>query len=90
MTRAFAGYGRVTDCIVMRNCTTGESRGFGFLKFSTEETVEKIIAKQEEHRVGGKRVECRKSTRGSRQARINPNRPVAVAEDREERNITNK
>jgi len=40
----------------MLDHSTGRSRGFGFVTFESEETVEKIISEGKMHDLGGKQV----------------------------------
>ncbi|CAM9886146.1 unnamed protein product [Chrysoparadoxa australica] len=41
---AFEAYGEVTECQVIVNRQTGESRGFGFVSFSSQEAADSAIA----------------------------------------------
>jgi hypothetical protein len=66
LARAFARFGRVKDCIVMKDNETGESRGFGFLKFETKEIIDKILAQNNRHKIGISKVDCRRSSRGAK------------------------
>lgn len=50
----FSQFGEVTECTVMRDGTTGRSRGFGFLTFKDPKTVNIVMVK--EHYLDGKIV----------------------------------
>lgn len=51
----FAQYGEVTDCIVMTNPQTGKSRGFGFVTFRDQSTVD-VILTIPKHTIDGRTV----------------------------------
>lgn len=55
----FSKFGIVKDAVVMVDRNTGSSRGFGFVTFEKEETVE-IVMKQE-HEIMGKYVETKRA-----------------------------
>jgi hypothetical protein len=40
----------------MQDHSTGRSRGFGFVTFDSEQTVEDILAQGKMHELGGKQV----------------------------------
>ena len=44
LLKYFSRYGEVIDCVVMKNQTTGKSRGFGFVKFREPNCVEDVLA----------------------------------------------
>ena len=50
----FTQFGEVTECTVMRDGTTGRSRGFGFLTFKDPKVVNVVMVK--EHLLDGKLV----------------------------------
>jgi len=39
----FAPYGKIVDCILMRHPETKKSRGFGFVTYEDNESVEKVF-----------------------------------------------
>ena len=53
----FSQFGEVTECTVMRDGTTGRSRGFGFLTFKDPKTVNIVMVK--EHYLDGKIVSAK-------------------------------
>lgn len=50
----FSQFGEVVECTVMRDNSTGRSRGFGFLTFKDPKTVNIVMVK--EHFLDGKIV----------------------------------
>lgn len=50
----FSQFGEVVECTVMRDSSTGRSRGFGFLTFKDAKTVNIVMVK--EHFLDGKIV----------------------------------
>lgn len=52
----FAGFGSVVEHQIMQDHSTGRSRGFGFVTFDSEQTVEDILAHGKMHELGGKQV----------------------------------
>ncbi len=59
MREYFGSYGTVKDAIVMVDRNTGSSRGFGFVTFEREETVDRVI--KDEHEIKGKRIEIKRA-----------------------------
>jgi len=55
----FQQYGTVTDAVIMIDHDSGRSRGFGFVTFDSEETVEDVMGKT--HSISDKQVECKKA-----------------------------
>jgi heterogeneous nuclear ribonucleoprotein A1/A3 len=52
----FSSYGSVIEQQIMLDHKTGRSRGFGFVTFESEDTVEKIFLEGKMHELGGKQV----------------------------------
>jgi len=52
----FSPYGDVVDCQIMLDHNTGRSRGFGFVTFDNEDSVEKVFSAGKIHEIGGKQV----------------------------------
>jgi RNA-binding protein Musashi len=50
----FSQFGEVTECTVMRDQSSGRSRGFGFLTFKDPKVVNTVMVK--EHYLDGKIV----------------------------------
>jgi RNA-binding protein Musashi len=59
----FSQFGEVQECTVMRDSTTGRSRGFGFLTFRDPKTVNTVMVK--EHYLDGKIVRLQASGKSS-------------------------
>eukprot|EP00742_Colponemidia_sp_Colp-10_P000751 GILJ01000816.1.p1 GENE.GILJ01000816.1~~GILJ01000816.1.p1 ORF type:complete len:311 (-),score=55.93 GILJ01000816.1:490-1422(-) len=58
-TQYFSRYGPVTECLIMYDRGTNKSRGFGFITFESEESLEKALLEQ--HNIHGKYVEVKKA-----------------------------
>ncbi|WCJ39505.1 RNA-binding (RRM/RBD/RNP motifs) family protein [Euphorbia peplus] len=57
----FSIYGNIVDYQIMLDHNTGRSRGFGFVTFDSEDSVEDIFSEGKTHELGGKRVEIKKA-----------------------------
>ncbi|KAG6501612.1 hypothetical protein ZIOFF_041495 [Zingiber officinale] len=57
----FSTYGEVVDHQIMFDHATGRSRGFGFVTFKDEESVDVIISKGKMHDLDGKQVEIKRA-----------------------------
>ncbi|CAN0878044.1 Heterogeneous nuclear ribonucleoprotein 1, partial [Linum grandiflorum] len=57
----FIFYGSVTEYQIMYDHTTGRSRGFGFVTFDSEDSVDRLFADRRTHELGGKEVEIKKA-----------------------------
>ncbi|KAI1270097.1 hypothetical protein F5Y18DRAFT_3498 [Xylariaceae sp. FL1019] len=55
----FSQFGEVTECTVMRDGSTGRSRGFGFLTFRDPKTVNIVMVK--EHFLDGKLIDPKRA-----------------------------
>ncbi|XP_020584915.1 heterogeneous nuclear ribonucleoprotein 1-like isoform X2 [Phalaenopsis equestris] len=56
----FEAFGIVTDVVVMYDQNTQRPRGFGFVTFDSEDSVDRVLQKQF-HDVGGKAVEVKRA-----------------------------
>jgi len=56
----FVKFGELTDCVIMKDKHTNESRGFGFVSYTTPEAVEKVLAQS--HELNGKKLDCKSAT----------------------------
>ncbi|GAB5354036.1 hypothetical protein AAMO2058_000085400 [Amorphochlora amoebiformis] len=54
----FEKFGDVQDAVIMRDVSTGRSRGFGFVTFVDEETAKKVM-EEGKHEIDGKTVDCK-------------------------------
>ncbi|XP_042490857.1 heterogeneous nuclear ribonucleoprotein 1-like [Macadamia integrifolia] len=57
----FSSYGDIVEHQIMLDHNTGRSRGFGFVTFQSEDTVDDIISEGKTHELGGKQVEVKKA-----------------------------
>ncbi|XP_063901825.1 RNA-binding protein Musashi homolog 2-like isoform X2 [Zophobas morio] len=62
LRKCFEPYGVIKEAFLMYNRDTGEPRGFGFISFDSEETVEYLLAKSElTFEIDGRRLEIKKA-----------------------------
>jgi RNA recognition motif-containing protein len=52
----FSSYGNVVEHQIMLDHSTGRSRGFGFVTFESEDSVERVISEGRMRDLGGKQV----------------------------------
>jgi len=45
----------------MLDKNTQRSRGFGFVTFASEDTVERVIEVKNDHQINGKWIDCKKA-----------------------------
>ena len=55
----FSRFGKVLDARILYDGNTGMSRGFGFVLFEKKEATEKLFSEPGEHKIKGKRIECK-------------------------------
>lgn len=55
----FEKFGTITDLVVMQNTVTRRPRGFGFITFDSEKSVEQVLEKSF-HELNGKQVEVKR------------------------------
>ncbi|GAQ90030.1 RNA-binding protein Musashi [Klebsormidium nitens] len=53
----FAKYGNITDAVIMKDRITGRPRGFGFVTFDNQDSVNRVL--EEKHRIDGRDVEVK-------------------------------
>lgn len=56
LRQEFSQYGNITSCKIMRNSDDGQSRGFGFVCFSSPEEATKAVAEMNGKLIGAKPV----------------------------------
>jgi heterogeneous nuclear ribonucleoprotein A1/A3 len=59
LQKYFESYGKVLDCVIMRDKHTGHPRGFGFVTFEKEESADRAATKR--HEIDGRQVEAKKA-----------------------------
>lgn len=57
----FEQYGPIEDSVIMVDKDSGKSRGFGFVTYQSEESVDQVIARYYENKIDGKWVECKRA-----------------------------
>ncbi len=55
----FSKFGRVKEATIMIDKPTNKSRGFGFVTFEDEETINEVLSA--EHEIAGRRVEVKRA-----------------------------
>lgn len=67
-----AHFGEIHEAVIMRESGTGKSRGFGFIKFLSEASVDAIIANHAENTISGRWVDVKVATlEGTKGAQAN-------------------
>jgi len=56
-TSFFSRFGEIKDSVIMRDKSTGSSRGFGFVKFAEAPSVDKVLAQELE--LDGRKIDCK-------------------------------
>ncbi|KAG9154966.1 hypothetical protein Leryth_012161 [Lithospermum erythrorhizon] len=57
----FSSYGEIIEYQIMLDHTTGRSRGFGFVTFEHEDSVDRIFSDGRMHELDGKKVEIKRA-----------------------------
>lgn len=55
----FCKFGRINECRVLYDGNTGNSRGFGFVLFQEEKSINNILERKRDHFILGKKVDCK-------------------------------
>ncbi|KAG6391839.1 hypothetical protein SASPL_149600 [Salvia splendens] len=55
----FGKYGEITDSVIMKDRSTGQPRGFGFVTYADSSVVDRVI--EETHIINGKQVEIKRT-----------------------------
>lgn len=55
----FGAFGRVSDCVIMRDRHSGHPRGFGFVSYADEATADRVAAGR--HELDGRHVEAKRA-----------------------------
>jgi heterogeneous nuclear ribonucleoprotein A1/A3 len=67
----FSQFGNVVEATLMSNKDTGRPRGFGFITFDNDQSVEAVLAKQGEIIIKDKPVEVKRALPKSKTAKMN-------------------
>lgn len=57
----FRRFGEIAECQVMYDHQTGNSRGFGFVTFTSETTVDRVVETDQQHEIMAKHVEVKRA-----------------------------
>lgn len=57
----FMQYGNIVDAVVMKDKTTGRSRGFGFVQFDNTDSADRVMEDYQSHQIDEKWIECKKA-----------------------------
>lgn len=60
--RYFTQYGEIEDCVVMYDRNTGKPRGFGFITYKDEASIDLVIRDKYKHKIHNKWIECKRAT----------------------------
>ncbi|XP_044125151.1 DAZ-associated protein 1 isoform X5 [Bufo gargarizans] len=86
----FSQYGEVVDCVIMKDKTTNQSRGFGFVKFKDPNCVGTVLASRP-HTLDGRNIDPKPCTpRGMQPERTRPREGWQPKSPRTESNKSNK
>ncbi|CAH1797499.1 unnamed protein product [Owenia fusiformis] len=78
LLKFFSKWGEVCDCVVMKNQTTGKSRGFGFVTYKDPDCVKKVF-QTGTHVLDGRTIDPKVcNPRHLNQAAANKNRKVFI------------
>lgn len=61
ITSYFSKFGTITDSIVMKDKVTGKTRGFGFITFQRESSVNTVLSCYKNHFIRGKWIDCKRA-----------------------------
>jgi len=67
----FSQYGGVTECLLVKDKATGQSRGFGFVTFDDTDTVDKVIVARP-HTINDSRADVKKAIPKEEMATMKP------------------
>ncbi|PIO40840.1 hypothetical protein AB205_0142950 [Aquarana catesbeiana] len=86
----FSQYGEVVDCVIMKDKTTNQSRGFGFVKFKDPNCVGTVLASRP-HTLDGRNIDPKPCTpRGMQPERSRSREEWQPKSPRTESNKSNK
>jgi len=62
LRQKFEEFGEVEEAVVVKDRDTGRSRGFGFVRFTSEEAADNAIANMNDQEFDGRRIRVDKAT----------------------------
>lgn len=62
LKRFFSEFGELEDYVVMVDRMTGKPRGFGFVTFAQQESVDRVMDKRDALKIKGKWIDCKRAT----------------------------
>ncbi|KAF3928842.1 Nucleolin [Dactylellina cionopaga] len=65
LQQAFSEYGNVVESVVTKDTATNQSRGYGFVTFSTPEEAANAISAMDRTELDGRRIQANIDTRHS-------------------------
>lgn len=68
----FVQYGELVDCVIMRNPETGKSRGFGFVTYKENSSLDKIFEPGSTHELDGRRLDIKRAVPREETAKEEP------------------
>lgn len=69
LREAFAQFGEITDCKVVKDRETGRSRGFGFVSFTEEASAQQAAAQMQGQELDGRNIRVDSAEDGPRPSR---------------------
>mmetsp|Transcript_74258 Transcript_74258/g.131319 ORF Transcript_74258/g.131319 Transcript_74258/m.131319 type:complete len:194 (+) Transcript_74258:48-629(+) len=63
LTEYFGKFGTITDVVVMTDRETGRSRGFGFVSFDNNDSVDQVMGMHTEHQIMSKWIDCKRASK---------------------------
>lgn len=61
LSNYFCKFGKLEQCIILKEKLTMKSRGFGFIIFTNEISVKNLLSESNCHFINGKKVECKQA-----------------------------